>query len=118
VDTFRLAEKGPLMGRRHHPRSYPLEFRLNIIELARVGRGIDELATEFKVAPQTVRNWIKQAELDGGRRSDGLTTAEREELAKLRKENKQLKVEREILGKAAAWFARETDSIPPRSSNS
>jgi len=103
---------------RKHPRSYPLDFRLKIVELARSGRGIDELASEFKVARQTIRNWVKRTDLDAGRRSDGLTTAEREELAKLRKENRQLKIEREILGKAAAWFARETDSIPPRSSNS
>jgi transposase len=95
-----------------------LEFRHNVIELARSGRRIDELAAEFKVGTQTIRNWLKQADVDGGRRSDGLTTVEREELAKLRRENKQLKIEREILGKAAAWFARETDSIPPKSSNS
>lgn len=101
-----------------HPYSYPSEFRHNIVELARAGRGLDELAAEFKLARQTVRNWVKQADVDTGRRNDGLTTAERDELARLRKENKQLKVEREILGKAAAWFARETDSIPPRSSNS
>ncbi len=101
-----------------HPRSYPLEFRQNVIDLARSGRRLEELAAEFKLAPQTVRNWVKQADVDGGRRTDGLTTAEREELAKLRRENKQLKIEREILGKAAAWFARETDSIPPKSSNS
>ncbi len=100
------------------PRAYPAEFRLNIIELARHGRRVDELATEFKVGTQTIRNWLKQVDVDAGRRSDGLTTAEREELAKLRKENRQLRIEREILGKAAAWFARETDSIPPRSSNS
>jgi transposase len=103
---------------RKHPRSYPLEFRLNVIELARAGRSIDDLAREFKLSAQTVRNWVKQAELDSGRRSDGLTSSERDELARLRKENKQLKVEREILGKAAAWFARETDSIPPKLSNS
>jgi transposase len=103
---------------RKHPRSYPLEFRLNVIELARRGRSVDDLAQEFKLSAQTVRNWLKQAEVDAGRRRDGLTTVEREELAKLRKENKQLKIEREILGKAAAWFARETDSVPPKSSNS
>lgn len=100
------------------PRSYPAEFRLNIIELARHGRRVDELAAEFKVGTQTIRNWLKQVDVDAGRRSDGLTTVERDELAKLRKENRQLKIEREILGKAAAWFARETDSIPPKSSNS
>ena len=79
-----------------------MEFRHNIIELARAGRRLDDLAAEFKLARQTVRNWVKQADVDTGRRSDGLTTAERDELARLRKENKQLKVEREILGKAAA----------------
>ena len=103
---------------RRHPRSYPTEFRLNVIDLVRAGRGVDELAVEFKLSPQTIRNWVKQADLDRGRRTDGLTSAEREELTRLRKENKQLKIEREILGKAAAWFARETDSIPPKSSNS
>jgi transposase len=103
---------------RKHPRSYPLEFRLNVIELARAGRGIDDLAAEFKLSSQTIRNWVKQADLDRGRRSDGLTSAERDELSRLRKENKQLKIEREILGKAAAWFARETDSIPPKVSSS
>jgi transposase len=95
-----------------------LEFRLNVIELARAGRRADELAVEFKLSEQTIRNWVKQADLDQGRRGDGLTTAERDELARLRKENKQLRIEREILGKAAAWFARETDSIPPKLSNS
>ncbi len=89
-----------------------------MIELARHGRGVDELSQEFKLSPQTVRNWVKQADVDAGRRGDGLSGIEHEELSKLRRENKQLKIEREILGKAAAWFARETDSIPPRSSNS
>lgn len=104
------------MARKH--RTYPLDFRLKVIELARSGRRLDELASEFKLAPQTVRNWVKRADLDSGRRRDGLTTAETEEMARLRKEVKQLKIEREILGKAAAWFARETDSIPSRSSTS
>lgn len=100
------------------PRAYPAEFRLNIIELAKHGKRVDELASEFSVGTQTIRNWLRQANIDAGVRSDGLTSSEREELAKLRKENRQLKIEREILGKAAAWFARETDSIPPKSSNS
>ncbi len=101
-----------------HPRSYPMEFRQSIVDLARAGRKPDELAAQFELSEQTVRNWLKQSALDGGKRRDGLTSAEHEELRKLRKENRQLKVEREILGKAAAWFARETDSIPPRPSNS
>ena len=101
-----------------HPRSYPMEFRQSVIDLARAGRKPDGLAAEFEVSEQTIRNWLKQSDLDGGKRRDGLTSAEHDELARLRKEIRQLKVEREILGKAAAWFARETDSIPPRSSNS
>jgi transposase len=100
-----------------HSRSYPGEFRLNIIELARHGRRVEELASEFSVSSQTIRNWLKQADVDAGRR-DGLTTAEREEVTKLRKRVRQLEIERDILSKATAWFARETDSIPPRSSNS
>jgi len=97
---------------------YPPEFRQKIVELVRAGRSPTQLAREFDPSLQTIQNWVKQADLDEGLRSDGLTTAEREELTKLRREVKQLKLEREILSKAAAWFARETDSIPPKSSNS
>jgi transposase len=101
-----------------HPRAYPLEFRHKVVELARAGRGIDELAEKFQLAPQTVRNWVKQTDIDAGRRSDGLTTEDRQELSKLRRENKRLTIENEILSKAAAWFARETDAIPRKSSDS
>jgi transposase len=103
---------------RKHPRSYPLDFRHKVLELLRSGRRIDELATEFELSPQTIRNWEKQADLDGGKRTDGLTSEERGELSKLRRENKRLTIENEILSKAAAWFARETDVIPKKSSNS
>ena len=103
---------------RKHTRAYPAEFRLKIVELARAGRGADNLATEFKLARQTVRNWIKQAQIDTARRNDGLTTAEHEEISRLRKRVRQLETERDILSKAAAWFARETDSKPSKSSNS
>lgn len=99
-------------------RGYAPEFREQVVELHRAGRSASALAKEFGLAYQTILNWVKQADLDAGKRSDGLTTAERAELTKLRRENKQLKLEREILSKAAAWFARETDSIPPKSSNS
>lgn len=61
---------------------------------------------------------MRRAGLDGGHRGDGLTATEREELTRLRQESRHLKVERDILSKAAAWFARETGSIPPGSSNS
>ena len=97
---------------------YPPEYRQQIIDLVRAGRSPEELAREFEPTAQTISNWLKQADLDDGRRQDGLTTAERQGLARLRRENKQLHLEREILAKAAAWFARETGSIPPESSNS
>ena len=104
------------MPKSHPP--YPEEFRQQILELVRAGRTPDELAAEFEPTAQTIRNWIKQAELDKGQRQDGLTRDEKAELARLRKENKQLRLEREILSKAAAWFARETETVPPKSSNS
>ena len=86
--------------------------------MPRVGRSLSDLASEFQLAEQTIRNWVKQADLDVGRRSDGLTSEERVELTRLRRENKQLKIEREILSKAAAWFARETEAVPKKSSDS
>jgi len=97
---------------------YPPEFRKQMVELVRAGRTPYELAKEFEPTAQTIANWVVQADLDEGLRTDGLTTAEKEELKRLRKENKRLRLEREILAKAAAWFARETDSIPPKSSGS
>jgi transposase len=95
-----------------HPRAYPLEFRSKIIALAGAGRRPEDLATEFEVANQTVRNWIRQADLDTGKRTDGLTSEERTELFTLRKKMKQLTIEREILSKAAAWFARRPRHCP------
>jgi len=103
------------------PRSrppYPPEFRQQMVELVRRGRTPKELATEFEPTENTIRNWVAQAERDEGRRHDGATSAEGEELARLRREVKRLQEEREILSKAAAWFARETDSVPPKSSSS
>jgi len=97
---------------------YPPEFRQQLIELARAGRSARALAREFEPSEQTIRNWIKQADLDAGRRGDGLTSDEQAELRRLRRENRQLKLEREILKKAAAWFARETKSLPESDSNS
>ena len=104
------------MPKSHAP--YPPEYRQQILELVCAGRTAEEPAKEFEPSAQCIRNWIKQEERDRGQRQDGLTSEERTELARLRRENKQLKLEREILAKAAAWFARETDSIPPRSSSS
>ena len=76
-------------------------------------------AEEFEPTAQTIRNWVKRADIDDGLRDDGLTTAEREELRQLRRENKRLREEREILSKAAAWFAqRETGSKRKKRSSS
>ena len=66
---------------------------------------------------QSIRNWLAPSKRDAGRGDGGLTTAEREELNRLRRENRQLRLEREILSKAAAWFARETDTIPHKGSS-
>ena len=99
-------------------RLYTPEFRQQMVELVRVGRTVPELAVEFGCSASAIRNWVKQGELDGGKRSDGLTTPEREEMRQLRRDNRRLREEREILKKAAAWFARETDAVPPRSSGS
>ena len=98
--------------------AYPAEFRRQIVELVRAGRTPEELAREFEPSAQSIRNWVGQADRDEGRREDGLTTVEREELRRLRRENRQLREEREILAKAAAWFARETEQLPPKSSGS
>jgi len=89
-----------------------------MVELVRAGRTPELLGREFEPTAQSIRNWVRQADRDEGRRDDGLTSLEREELRRLRRENRQLRIEREILAKAAAWFARETDSVPPKSSSS
>jgi len=104
-------------GGRTRP-AYPAAFREQMIAMARAGRTPEDLAREFEPSAQAIRNWVQQADLDEGRRSDGLTTVEREELVQLRRDNRRLLEEREILKKAAAWFAREADTLPKRSSNS
>jgi transposase len=96
---------------------YPAEFRDQIIALARAGRSVESLAREFEPCVATIHGWVKQAEIDGGTRDDGLTSAERDELRRLRKENRRLRTERDILSKAAAWFAAN-DVTSSRSSNS
>ena len=97
---------------------YAPEFRQQMIDLVHAGRTPESLSREFEPTAQTVHNWVRQADRDDGRRDDGATSAEREELRRLRRDNKRLRQEREILAKAAAWFAQETDSVPPKSSNS
>ena len=104
------------MPRSHPP--YAPEYRRRIVELARAGRSLKELAREFEPSVESIRQWVRQAQLDSGERDDGLTTSEREELVRLRRENRVLREEREILAKAAAWFAQETGATPSRRSNS
>jgi len=98
--------------------AYPPEFRRRMVELVRAGRQPEELAQKFEPSAQSIRNWVVQADRDDGRRADGLTSTERDELRRLQRENKTLREERDILKKAAAWFARETNSIPPKDSSS
>jgi transposase len=100
---------------------YAPEFRRQMIDLVRAGRDPDDLAREFEPTAQSIRNWVAQADRGEGRRDDGpgsVSNAEREELVKLRREVRQLRLERDILSKAAAWFARETGTIPSGSSGS
>ena len=98
--------------------NYTPEFRRQMVELHRVGRGFNELSKEFGCSSWSIRQWVKQAEREVGRGDGGLTLAERQELTRLRRENRQLKIEREILSKAAAWFANESSATPKRSSAS
>ena len=93
---------------------YPPAFRRQMVELVRAGRSPEELAREFEPTAQAIRNWVVQADRDEGRRGDGPSTAEREELRRLRREIRRLREERDILAKAAA--AQET--VPGRSTGS
>ncbi len=87
---------------------YPPEFRRQALELLRAGTPLKEVAEDLGVSEQTLRNWRRQGDIDAGR-SEGLASDEREELRRLRRENRRLQQEREILKAAAAFFARETD---------
>lgn len=99
-------------------KAYPAEFRQRLVDQVRAGRTPEELAEKYEPTAPSIRNSVVQADRDAGQRADGLTTAERDELRRLRREVKTLREERDILEKAAAWFARETGSIPPRDSSS
>ena len=99
------------MPKSHAP--YPPEFRAEAIRLMRSsGKTTSQIARELDVTTETLRIWRKQADIDEGIRHDGLTTEETEEVRQLRREVKRLREEREILLKAAAFFAKETGQTP------
>lgn len=90
--------------------AYPEEFRRKAVQMLRAGRTPRELAESLGVSEQTLRNWRRQDQRDRHERDDGLTSDEREELRRLRRENARLKQERDLLKRAAAFFAAETET--------
>ena len=91
---------------------YPPEFRRQMMELVRTGRTPDDLSREFEPHAQTIDAWVKRAQREEGKRTDIPSTAEREELVRLRRENHRLRQERDILSKAAVGQARESKATP------
>jgi transposase len=122
MDTRAFEVEVSAMGNNRSRRAYPPEFRQQIVELYHAGRSTTELAQEFGAHPQSIRNWVAWEKRDAGNPAkngaEGLTSSEREELNRLRRENRQLRLDREILSKAAAWFARETNKIRSEDSGS
>jgi transposase len=105
MDTPRLEMEVLEMPKFRVP--YPPEFWRQMVELVRSGRTPEELSKEFEPTAQSIWNWVRHAERDSVSRKDGgMTSLEREELTKLRRKNHRLRQERDILAKAAAWFAR------------
>ena len=108
VDTLKLSLEVHFMAKTRLP--YSLEFRRQMVEPVRAGRDPDDFAREIEPTAQSIRNWMARADKKEGRQADappGLSAVERDELSRLRRENEQLRVERDILSKAAAWFARD-----------
>jgi transposase len=101
------------MGQKH----YPPEYKRRILDLVRSGRTPTEVAREFKIPTSTICRWVSQAKVDAGDK-DGLTTDEKAELARLRRENAELREEKEILKKFAAWSAQEANWTPKKRSGS
>ena len=119
MDTRNAFSKGVIIPKSRPP--YSPEFRRQMVDLARAGRDPDDLARELERTAQSIRNWIANADKKEGRREEalpGLSVAERDELSRLRRESRQLRVEHDILSKAAPWFARETGAVPSGSSGS
>ena len=91
-------------------RFFPPEYKAEVVELIRsTGKTVGQVSKELDLTETAVRQWVRRADLDTGLRTDGLATAERDELRRLRREVMELREEREILRKAAVFFARETD---------
>jgi transposase len=101
---------------------YPAEFRQQIVELFQAGKTPAELSREFRVSAQTITNWVGQAAADARKKpptaKEALSTAEREELSRLRRKVRQLEMERDILAKATAWFAGNSDATSKTSTKS
>lgn len=99
---------------------YAPEFRRQMVYLVRAGRDPDDLAREFEPTAQSIRNWVaREGSKQGGREEKSpAAPADHDELVRLRREVRQLRQERDILSKAAAWFARETGTLPSGSSSS
>ena len=119
VDTLKLSPEVFLMPKTRPP--YSPEFRRQVVGLVRAGRSPEAVAREFEPTAQLIGAWVNAADKQEGRRegaAPGLAAAERDELARLRRENRQLRLERDILSKAADWFARETGAVASGSSGS
>lgn len=99
-------KKQQQQGRRER-RSFSPEFKADAVKLVRSGKTVTQVARELDLTQTALREWVRRAEADAGERQDVLTTEERQELARLRRENKQLRQEREILEAAATFFAKE-----------
>ncbi|GAA3472368.1 transposase [Nonomuraea roseola] len=96
------------MGKKRPRRSFTPEFKAEIVELCQRGdRSIGQVAKDFDLTETAVRDWVRQVEVDSGR-GDGLTSSEREELAALRRENRRLREDVDVLKRATAFFAKET----------
>lgn len=106
------------MAKSKFAKRYPKEFQTQLARLHRAGRSLSELSREFGCSPWAISRWAKQADRDAGHGDGGLSTDEKAELAQLRREVKRLRLERDILGKASAWFAQEIVPNSRRSSDS
>jgi transposase len=108
-----MAKSKSKWGNRYTP-----EFKQQMVELVRAGHAPKQLSREFGCSYWSVQSWVEQADRDSSRGNGGLTTAGRQELTRLKRENRQLNEEREILSKAAAWFAQESAPNTKRSADS